>query len=86
MSKFENMCCKALGIILFLLIVSIWLQLSGCETRVPSPPSDYMDEVDTLNLVYIKYIPDWFVVPDKLDDRLMLPIHFIDEIDMSNYA
>ena len=49
MSKFENMCCKALGVILFLLIVSISLQLSGCsscETQVPPPPSDYIDEVD----------------------------------------
>ena len=52
MSKFENVCGKALGAILFLLIVSIWLQLSGCsgcETQVPSPPSDYIDEVDMSN-------------------------------------
>ena len=49
MNKFENMCCKVLGVILFLLIVLIWLQLSGCsrcETQVPPPPSDYIDEVD----------------------------------------
>ena len=49
MSKFENMCCKVLGVILFLLVVSIWLQLSGCsscETQLPLPPSDYIDEVD----------------------------------------
>ena len=49
MSKFENMCCKVLGIILFLLVVLIWLQLSGCsscDTQVPPPPSDYIDEVD----------------------------------------
>ena len=52
MSKFENVCCKALSVILFLLIVSIWLQLSGCsscETQVPQPPSDYIDEVDMSN-------------------------------------
>ena len=49
MSKFENMCCKVLSVILFLLIVLIWLQLSGCsscESQVPPPPSDYIDEVD----------------------------------------
>ena len=49
MNKFENMYCKVLGVILFLLIVLIWLQLSGCsscETQVPPPPSDYIDEVD----------------------------------------
>ena len=49
MSNFENISCKVLGVILLLLIISMWLQLSGCsgcETRVPSPPSDYIDEVD----------------------------------------
>ena len=49
MSRFENICCKVLGGILFLLVVSIWLQLSGCsscETKGPPPPSDYIDEVD----------------------------------------
>ena len=49
MSKFENMCCKVLSVILFLLIVLIWLQLSGCsscESQIPPPPSDYIDEVD----------------------------------------
>ena len=49
MSKFENMCCKVLGVILFLLVVSIWLQLSGCsscETQFPPPPSDNIHEVD----------------------------------------
>ena len=77
---------KVTSVIVLLLI---WLQLSGCsscETQIPPPPSDYMDEVDTSNLVYIKYIPDWYVVPDKLDDVLILPIHFIDEIDMKYFA
>tara|TARA_Y100000296_G_C5035792_1_gene187193 strand:- start:22 stop:291 length:270 start_codon:yes stop_codon:yes gene_type:complete len=89
MSEFENKCCKILSVVLLLLVISMWLQLSGCsscESQVPPPPSDYIDEVNTSNLVYIKYIPDWYVVPDKLEDRLILPIHFIDEIDMSNYA
>ena len=52
MSKFENICCKVLGVILFLLIVLMWLQLSGCsscETQVPSPPSDYIDEIEMEN-------------------------------------
>ena len=54
MSEFENKCCKILGVVLFLLITSMWLQLSGCsscETQVPPPPSDYIDEVDTSHLV-----------------------------------
>ena len=53
MSEFENKCCKILGVVLFLLITSMWLQLSGCsscETQVPPPPSDYIDEVDMSNL------------------------------------
>jgi hypothetical protein len=88
MTQFEEKSCKVLGVILFLILCLLVLQLNGCTTcvKVPPPPSDYIDEVDTSNLVYIKYIPDWYVVPDKLEDRLILPIHFIDEIDMSNYA
>jgi hypothetical protein len=86
MTEFESISCKVLGVILFILIVIMSLQLMGCSCPVPPPPSDYIDEVKTENLAYIKYIPDWYVVPDKLEDRLILPIHFIDEIDMSNYA
>ena len=88
MTEFESASCKVLGVILFLIISLLVIQLNGCTTcvKVPPPPSDYIDEVETSNLVYIKYIPDWYVVPEKLEDRLMLPIHFIDEIDMSNYA
>jgi hypothetical protein len=77
---------KVTSVIVLLLIVFVSLWLSGCTTSVPPPPSDYIDEKDTTNFVYIKYIPDWYVVPDKLEDRLILPIHFIDEIDMSNFA
>ena len=53
MSRFENKCCKVLGIILFLLVVIIGLQLSGCCGEIPAPPSDYIDEVDMSNLAYI---------------------------------
>ena len=49
MSEFENKCCKILGVMLFLLIVIIGLQLSGCSCPVPQPPSDYIDEVDMSN-------------------------------------
>ena len=49
MSEFENKCCKTLGVILSLLIVSILLQLNGCSCPVPQPPSDYIDEVDMSN-------------------------------------
>ena len=77
---------KVTSVILLLLIVFVSLWLSRCSTSVPPPPSDYIDEVDTSHLVYIKYVPDWYVVPDKLEDRLILPIHFIDEVDMSHFA
>ena len=77
---------KVTSVIVLLLIVFVSLWFSRCSTSVPPPPSDYIDDTDTTNFVYIKYIPDWYIVPDKLEDRLILPIHFIDEVDMSNYA
>ena len=49
MSRFEEASCKVLGVILFMLIVMTWLQISGCSCPVPPPPSDYIDEVDTSN-------------------------------------
>ena len=49
MTKFEEVSCKILGVMLFLLIVIIGLQLSGCSCPVPQPPSDYIDEVDMSN-------------------------------------
>ena len=49
MTKFEEVSCKVLGVMLFLLIVIIGLQLSGCSCPVPQPPSDYIDEVDMSN-------------------------------------
>ena len=53
MSEFENKACKALGIILLMIICILVLQLNGCTTcvNVPPPPSDYIDEVDTSDLV-----------------------------------
>ena len=51
MTEFESTSCKVLGVILFLLIVTMSLQLMGCSRPVPPPPSDYIDEVDTSNFV-----------------------------------
>ena len=47
MSGFENKSCKILAVMLVILIVYIGFQLMGCST--PSPPSDYIDEVDMSN-------------------------------------
>ena len=51
MTRFEEVTCKGLGIILIILVVVISFQLIGCSYPVPQPPSDYIDEVDTSNLV-----------------------------------
>ena len=51
MTHFEEVTCKVLGIVLFLLVIAIGLQLTGCSCPAPQPPSDYMDEVDTSHLV-----------------------------------
>ena len=53
MSRFENKCCKILGAVLFILIIFIWIQLSGCCSETPAPPSDYIDEVDMDHFVYM---------------------------------
>ena len=53
MTNFEDKSCKVLGIILFILIISVWIQLSGCS--IPSknelfddePIPDYIDSVET---------------------------------------
>ena len=53
MTNFENKVCKVLGIILFLLVVTTWLQISGCTcSEVPAPPiePEYIDDVDTEHL------------------------------------
>jgi hypothetical protein len=49
MTEFEKKSCKVLGVIIFLLVVITWLQISGCYS--PPSPSDYIDEVDTSNFV-----------------------------------
>ena len=51
MTHFEEVTCKVLGVVLFLLVIAIGLQLTGCSCPAPQPPSDYMDEVDTSHLV-----------------------------------
>ena len=52
MTHFEETSCKVLGVILFLLIMSMILQIAmGCSCPAPQLPSDYMDEVDTSHLV-----------------------------------
>jgi hypothetical protein len=50
-THFEEVACKALGVIIAILVMVIGLQLTGCSCPVPAPPSDYIDEVDTSNLV-----------------------------------
>ena len=53
MTNFENKVCKFLGVILFLLVVVTWLQISGCTcSEVPEPPiePEYIDEVNTKHL------------------------------------
>ncbi len=52
MTDFESKACKVLGVMLFLLVIVLGVQLMGCSRSVPPPPpSDYIDEVDTSNLV-----------------------------------
>ena len=56
MTQFEEKSCKVLGVIVFLLIVMTWLQISGCYSPPRSemkgePFPDYIDEVNTSNLV-----------------------------------
>mgnify|MGYP003964190389 CR=1 FL=1 len=45
MTNFESTSCKILGVILFLLIVIMGLQLMGCNP----PHTDYIDEVKMEN-------------------------------------
>ena len=53
MTNFEDKTCKVLGIILFILIISVWIQLSGCsippknELFDGEPIPDYIDSVET---------------------------------------
>jgi hypothetical protein len=50
-TQFEEVSVKVLGVILFLLVIIIGIQLVGCSCPAPQPPSNYMDEVDTSHLV-----------------------------------
>ena len=53
MTNFEDKTCKVLGIILFILIITMWIQLSGCcgipkkELFDDEPMPDYIDSVET---------------------------------------
>lgn len=52
MTNFEDKSCKALGIILFILIISTWIRLSGCsipknELFDDEPIPNYIDSVET---------------------------------------
>ena len=52
MSRFEELSCKFLGVILFLIICVLVLQLNGCVCNdVPPPPIEleYIDEVKMEN-------------------------------------
>jgi len=49
-THFEEVTCKLLGVVLFLLIIVIGLQVIGCSCPVPPPPSDYIDKVEMKNL------------------------------------
>jgi hypothetical protein len=51
MTRFEEVSCKVLGVILFLLIVIMSLQLMGCSCPIPEAPLEYeyIDEVEIDN-------------------------------------
>ena len=50
MTQFEEKSCKVLGVILFLIISLLVIQLNGCTCyNVPPPPSDYIDEIKMEN-------------------------------------
>tara|TARA_B100001996_G_scaffold314626_1_gene257285 strand:- start:100 stop:255 length:156 start_codon:yes stop_codon:yes gene_type:complete len=51
MSEFEKAAMRVMGVLLIGLIIILYLQLISCSKPVPPPPSDYIDEVDTSNLV-----------------------------------
>ena len=55
MTEFEKKSCKVLGVIIFLLVVMTWLQISGCYSSPQpemedEPIPDYIDEVEISNL------------------------------------
>jgi len=55
MTEFEKKSCKVLGVIIFLLVVITWLQISGCYSSPQlemedEPIPDYIDDVEISNL------------------------------------
>ena len=53
MTEFEKKSCKVLGVIIFLLVVMTWLQISGCYSPPQlemegEPIPDYIDEVEMI--------------------------------------
>ena len=53
MSDFENKVCKVLGIVVFILVMITWLQVSSCtcvNSIEPPIEPEYIDEVDTKHL------------------------------------
>ena len=51
MSEFERAAIRVMGVLLIGILIILYLQLLGCTKSVPPPPSDYIDEVDTSDLV-----------------------------------
>ena len=49
MSEFEAKACKVLGVMLFLLVVILGLQLIGCSCPIPEPPLEY-EYIDDVNI------------------------------------
>lgn len=51
MSDFEEMSCKVLGVILFLIMCILAFQLMGCTCSIPDAPLEYeyIDEVKMEN-------------------------------------
>ena len=54
MTEFEKKSCKVLGVIIFLLVVMTWLQISGCYSPPQlemegEPIPDYIDEIEMGN-------------------------------------
>ena len=51
MSEFERGAIRVMGVLLVGILIILYLQLLSCSKPVPPPQSDYIDEVDTSDLV-----------------------------------
>ena len=51
MSEFEKAAMRIMVVLFVGLMIILYLQLISCSKPVPPPPSDYIDEVDTSDLV-----------------------------------